>query len=127
MVLALKVNAVLTKLMLKLFINLLSMPHLISMSATNILPVIHASMQALQMALNVDGALEEPSTTKELETPHSNAVDSRQDNHMLSLAQLSSELLTAAVSTAISLLINAANLNKVNSQLWMHATRLAQW
>jgi hypothetical protein len=46
---------------------------------------------------------------------------------MISLAHLNSELPTAVDSTATSLLINAVNLNKGNSQPWINATRHAQW
>jgi hypothetical protein len=84
-------------------------------------------MLLLQMELSADGALEEPSPTKIRETPHSNVVDLRLDNHMISLAQLNSELLTAVASTATSLLINALKLKLDNSQPWRHVTRLAQW
>jgi hypothetical protein len=99
----------------------------ILMSATNTLPAIHASMLLLQMEFSADGALEEPLTTKIREIPHSNAEVIRQESHMISLAQLNSELPTAVASTATSLLINALKLKLDNSQPWRHATRLAQW
>jgi len=78
-----------------------------------------------QLVSNADGALVVLLTTRIMETLPSNVVVSRLENHMISLAQLNSELLTAVDSTAISLLTSAVHQTKDNSQLWKHATRPA--
>jgi len=95
------------------------------MDATNTQHVILVSTLPPQMVFNADGALVVPLTTRIMETLPSNVVVTRLENHMISLAQLNSELLTAVDSTATSLLTSAVHQNKDNSQLWKHATRPA--
>ena len=100
-------------------------PSQIKMHATSSSHATLASTLVLQPVLNADGALVEPSITIKLETLPSNAVASRQDSHMLSLAQLSSELPIAVDSLATGLPINAMPPKAANSQTWLLATRLA--
>jgi len=95
------------------------------MDATNTQHAILVSMLQPQLVSNADGALVVLLTTRIMETLPSNVVVSRLENHMISLAQLNSELLTAVDSTATSLLTSAVHQNKDNSQLWKHATRPA--
>jgi len=95
------------------------------MDATNTQHAILVSMLQPQLVSNADGALVVLLTTRIMETLPSNVVVSRLENHMISLAQLNSELLTAVDSTATSLLTSAVNQTKDNSQLWKHATRPA--
>lgn len=95
------------------------------MHAINTTHAILVSTLVLQLVLNADGALVEPSITIKLETLHSNAVASRPDSHTLSLAQHSSELLIAVDSTVTGLPISAMLQNQDNSQTRKLATRLA--
>jgi len=106
-------------------INLHSIHHQPKINAINTLHAILVLTLVLQVVLNVDGVLVEPSITIKLETLHSNAVASRPDNHTLSLAQLSSELLIAVDSTATGLPKSAMPQNQDNSQTRNLATRLA--
>lgn len=102
------------------------MTHQIKMLVTSSSHVMIASMLVLQLVLNADGALVEPSFTIKLETLHSNAVASKLENQNISLAQLSSELLIAVDFPATGLPISVMLLKTANSQPWNLATRLAQ-
>jgi len=94
------------------------------MTATNMLTATNASLPP-KKALSAVGALEIPSTTRVLVRPHTNAVDSRQENHTTSPAPLISEPLTARVMLAISELRNAASAMTDNSQISHHALTFA--
>jgi hypothetical protein len=66
---------------------------------------------------NADGASVVPSATEELERPFSNAVDSKQEHHSTSPAQLISELLIARDTPATGEPRNAQRVTTVNSQM----------
>jgi len=74
---------------------------------------------------NADGAWVEPSATEELERPYSNAVDSKQDSHSISLAQLISELPIARAMPATGHPRNAPRVMMVNSQMLSAAMKHA--
>jgi hypothetical protein len=66
---------------------------------------------------NADGAWVELSATEELERLYSNAVDSKQENHITSHAQLISELLIARDMLATGHHRNVLKVTMVNSQM----------
>jgi len=86
------------------------------MIATNLLTATNASMPK-KVVSDADGALVLLLTTRELAKPHTNAVVSKLENHITSLAQLISEPLTARVMLVILDQRNAHTLMMDHSQI----------
>jgi hypothetical protein len=84
-------------------------------SATIMETAIHVSEN--MMVSDVDGAWVVPSATEELEKPFSNAVDSKQERHSTSLAQLISELLIVRDMHVTSAPRSVLKVTMVNSQM----------